>query len=267
MRSSFVWDFAFCFWRSMCSANSLIAPFPPWLWHVYFAAVTANTGASHGTALKPARFRTLMSGLSLPERGGKNTSEINHNCVYSHCHLDKDAKMLNSFTHVCHVLPMQLPLLHHRIQIIPRFFSHLHHLAVHPLGQLVCQWLDDWVLFGGQQYHLAGTHIQNHDNVAGWGMTQQTKVGSGVYSSYTKVKVNWTCTSVQKHQGKNHNPTFNSRGWEIYPEYPPFYKVIGKFLNSNLHVLVLQHADAHGVPGVNGDHFLTRRGNKDLTFC
>lgn len=67
MRSCFIWDFAFCFCRTMCSANSLIAPFPPRLWHVYFAALIATKGASFGTALKPARFRTLTSGLSLPE--------------------------------------------------------------------------------------------------------------------------------------------------------------------------------------------------------
>lgn len=176
MRSSFIWDFAFCFWRSIYSANSLIAPFPPRLWHVYFAAVIANTGASHGTALKPARFRTLMSGLSLPERE-RNTLCRLITIVYIHnvTSTRVQLKMLNSFTHVRHVLPMQLPLLHHRIQVIPRLLTHLHHLAVHPLSQLVCQRLDDWVLSGGQQHHLAGPHRSNRENVAGWGMTQETK--------------------------------------------------------------------------------------------
>lgn len=69
MRSCFICDFAFCFCRRMCSANSLMAPFPPTLWQVYFAAFMATTGASPGTALKPARFRISTSGLSLPERG------------------------------------------------------------------------------------------------------------------------------------------------------------------------------------------------------
>lgn len=213
MRSCFIWDFAFRFWRSMCSANSLIAPFPPRLWHVYFAAVIANTGASHGTALKPARFRTLMSGLSLPERD-RNTLHRLITIVYIHIvpYTMVQLKMLKSFTHVRHVLPMQVPLLQHRIQVIPRLFSHLLHLAVHPLGQLVCQRLDDWVLFGGQQHHLAGPYRSNRDNVAGLGMTQETKVGLDVYSSYTNVKIKWTCTSVPKHQGTNHNPTFNSLG-------------------------------------------------------
>lgn len=61
----------------MCSANSLIAPFPPTLWHVYFAALTATVGASPGTALKPARFRIFTSGSSLPGRKHGTKTGIN----------------------------------------------------------------------------------------------------------------------------------------------------------------------------------------------
>lgn len=81
-----------------------------------------------------------MSGLSLPEKD-RNTLHILITIVYIHIvpYTRVQLKMLNSFTHVRHVLPLQVPLLQHRIQVIPRLFSHLHHLAVHPLGQLVCQ--------------------------------------------------------------------------------------------------------------------------------
>lgn len=207
MRSWFIWDFAFCFCRTMCSANSLIAPFPPRLWHVYFAALIATTGASLGTALKPARFRTLTSGLSLPKRDG-NIFQMGNHRDYLH-YVDVYWEKSDRFTHVCYVLPLQLPLLHHWKQIIHRLFSHLHHLAAQPLCQLVSQRLDDWVLDGGQQHHLAGIHGCNR-----------------LFDSLNRL-----------------------------------------VLISHLHFLILQHADAHGVSGVNGDHLLARCGNKDPPFC
>lgn len=76
MRSCSICDFAFCFCRRMCSANSLMAPFPPTLWQVYLAALMATVGASPGTALRPARFRTLTSGSSAPSRRKKGKGVI-----------------------------------------------------------------------------------------------------------------------------------------------------------------------------------------------
>lgn len=35
----------------------------------------------------------------------------------------------------------------------------------------------------------------------------------------------------------------------------------------NLHVLLLQHSNAHGVSGVDGDHLLSGRGKEDPSLC
>lgn len=81
-------------------------------------------------------------------------------CTFTYTRVQSE--VLDSFTHVRHVLPLQLPLLQHRMQVVHQLFSHLHSLAAHPLRQLVNQRLD-WVLFGGQQHHLAGPHGRNRD--------------------------------------------------------------------------------------------------------
>lgn len=67
-------------------------------------------------------------------------------------------KRYSCFTHVRHVLPSQLLLLHQRLQIIQRLLSHLHDLAARPLGQSVRQRLGHGVLAGGQQHDLVEQH-------------------------------------------------------------------------------------------------------------
>lgn len=57
-------------------------------------------------------------------------------------------------THVRHVVPLQLPLLHHWRQVFQRLFPHLNDEAVCPLSKFVSQWLGYWVLARGQQHHL-----------------------------------------------------------------------------------------------------------------
>lgn len=57
-------------------------------------------------------------------------------------------------THERHVVPLQLPLLHHWRQVFQQLFPHLNHEAVRPLSKFVRQRLGYWVLVRGQQHHL-----------------------------------------------------------------------------------------------------------------
>lgn len=64
-------------------------------------------------------------------------------------------------THVGHVVPLQLPLLHHWRQVFQRLLPHLNDQAARPLSKFVCQRLGYWVLVRGQQHHLVEEKVKN----------------------------------------------------------------------------------------------------------